>query len=1608
MAVSLKELQSYIERFSSGDNARLLQNLATVIFEEAAPEFLELFSEADLLAVTLAALEFIDERRLKSYQIRCFNPTPETHGWTSAHTAIEISVPDRPFLVDSVRLQLKRKGIALHHLLHPILSVERGSEGEVKEIFQRQSEASIAESYELYLIDRIDDPAGLEELEADLSRILGLVTAVTDDFTAMRGKAREIANALSKAIADAGSLRFPDSASAIAEYAEFMRWIDAENFVYLGYREYEVYEEGGREFARIRGNSRLGILRDVDSSRFAQPVAVEALPAKILDQMAGVPLLLVAKANTESPIQRSGMMDYIGLKEFDEQGRFVGERRFLGLFASHAYTTAPTEIPILREKLRKVLELDRARAASYDYKQIVNIFNSIPLGELFGLSAVNLHRDIRDIMSIEKERGVRLQIRLDAMQRGYSVTVIMPKERFNSQVRLKIQSHLEARLGATYSNYRLAMVGTDEERVRFHFFFSSAMTMDEISFGELEREVAELTSTWDDRLGEALEEKFGDSGRNLARKYSRVFPDGYKAEVPIENAVRDVPNLEALGNRDFLIDLINPIKTRYKEKTTHLRIYHPGTLVLAEIFPVLENLGLKIFEQISYQLELSPGRLASVDIFRVQDSDASPIHIENDGSRLREALVSILTNSARSDRLNRLVLSAGLSIREVALLSTCRGHLFQLVPSASLTFITETFLNYPECCQKVLRFFECKFDPSLEGDRQALAAAAHREAMESLNSVSTLPEDTTLRCLIDLVHSTLRTNYFLNKTHISIKVESNRLTWIVEPKPLYEIFVWGPNLEAVHLRGGAIARGGLRWSDRPDDFRTEVLGLMKTQMSKNALIVPEGSKGGFVLKNAPVERNRLIEYVKTQYRTFIRGLLDVTDNIIDSKPVHPGDLIVYDGYDPYLVVAADKGTATFSDLANSISREYGFWLGDAFASGGSNGYDHKKEGITAKGAWECVQRHFRELGMDPHREEFTVAGIGDMSGDVFGNGLIFSDKIRLVAAFNHTHIFLDPSPDAPASFQERLRLFADPSLSWEDYDPSLISSGGGVFLRKSKAIDLSTEARELLGLDEESVSGQEIVRRILQLPVDLLWNGGIGTYVKATTENHSDAGDLNNNGVRIDAPQLRARVVGEGGNLGFTQLARIEYSLNGGRMNTDAIDNSGGVDMSDHEVNLKILLSPAVRSGRISADDRNQLLVRMTDEVSSLVLANNYSQALCLSQAEHLGVEGIDTLESLQNQLSSHSRLKPNVEFLPSSRSLEQRRRNGQGYSRPELAILLAYAKMDLKRSLLASTLLAAEVLERHLFEYFPHLVRGEFPEEVRSHQLKREIVATRLTNLLIDRLGIAFIHGIAEDTQGQPDETLSAVLATHEILQLDKLFDRLFALDKSVAATAQYRSMACLNSAAKGIVHWLILSGAREESLESLVSKYREPMRELRARLDQFLPPSSERKRFLSRKKESLDAGYPEDLATDIAASGYWASCMGVADINVRTSVELDRAAKRFYAIGDLFSLGWIRDELSNFRANSRWEAVALNGIIADLRHLQRQLTVISFAAGKDRDWKTGLLDAQPVLINRINATIGRFREQNTVDLSAGSVFARLMLQLIRRLELEHSPVSN
>jgi glutamate dehydrogenase len=1464
-----------------------------------------------------------------------------------------------------------------------------------------QAGSAHAESYQLFLVDRLTDQARIDGLEREIRRILVDVLAATSDYPAMRERCARLQENLAGRLDSAGSPQLPESPSRIREYIEFLNWLEADNFIFLGYREYEVVESGGVRFARVVPDSGLGILRDHTLSSFSRPVPVEDLPEEVRKQMAGPPVLLVAKANTESEIHRAALLDYIGVKEFDGAAQLIGERRFLGLFTSRAYSAPIEEIPILRQKLKKVLEIDRAPVGSHDYKQIVNVFNSIPLGELFLLEPDDLQRNIRDIMSVERERGVRLQIRVDPLKRGLIVMVIMPRERFNSDVRSRIQNYLAGQLQARQVEYHLAMTDEDDNQARFHFFFATTIRSDQIDQLLLEREVTALTRTWDDRLEEVFSQAEGEAGLQLADRYCRFLSDGYKAEVPIEDAVRDVRNIESLGEQPFVVDLVNPDTARDPERTTYLRLYHTRELALNEIFPILENLGLQVFEQIFYRLRLTDSSAASIDIFRVQDPKGARVDPDLDGRRLKESLLAVLTRGARNDRLNRLVLSAGLTIREIALLSAYRGYLFQVAPATSLTFITDTLLAYPECAGRLVNFFRERFSPGPEPEREARVERAREDALSSLNQVSTLPEDEILRFLIVLVEATVRTNFYLSQPHISLKIHSRQLERIPEPKPFFEIFVSSPALEGIHLRGGRIARGGIRWSDRPDDFRTEVLGLMKTQMTKNALIVPEGSKGGFVLKAPPADRTLLKEHVREQYRTFIRGLLDLTDNIVEGTTVHPKDLVVYDDFDPYLVVAADKGTATFSDLANEVSNEYGFWLGDAFASGGSHGYDHKEEGITAKGAWECVGRHFRELGLDPHRDTFAVAGIGDMSGDVFGNGMIYSDRIRLLAAFNHLHIFIDPNPDPAVSFEERLRLFANPSLTWMDYDRDRLSPGAGIFPRFAKSIPLSPEIRELIETTSEQMSSAELVRSILRLRVDLLWNGGIGTYVKARNQRHSDVGDPQNDGVRIDASELRARVVGEGGNLGLTQPARIEYALLGGRINTDAIDNSGGVDMSDHEVNIKILLNSQMSRGHLSFDARNRILSEMTSEVSRLVLSNNYRQALCLSLAQRSANRDWEGFAALQRFLTTQGLLKPAVEFLPEPEELILRNRSSQSYTRPELSVLLAYTKMALKRALLESSLPDEAALEQYLYNYFPAQIRERMRAGIQTHPLRSEIIATRITNLVVDRLGIDFLFGVIESTESEPAEAVRATVAAHEILDLPGFVEQITNLDDQLKPDDQYDSLNDLTVAVRGIVHWLLLGAEQKEDFTALIETYRAPLKQLIQGLEQLLPSKTEKRRFQTRKQRAIAAGFSEEFASELAAADYAASGMGVVDIVIATGTPLDQAARRFYALGELFSLGWLRDELRPVRSADRWDSVARGGLTADLRHVQRQLTILHLRENGEQEVSVqAFLKREKRLVERITQTIRKMKEQRKVDLAGGMVVGRLLMQLLENLE--------
>lgn len=1612
MPATLEQLQQYLEKTNRRDHDPLLKRFSELIFEKASPDFLQSFEAEGLMALASNALRLMHGKASHEIRVRAYNPSYPADGWEAPYTALELTLTDRPFIVDSVRAELRRQGFELHHLLHPIIGVIRDDQGRVDQVTP-SGHGETQEVYELYLIDREEDETRRHALIEAVERVLNDVVLATSDYHAMCEKSQALGEYLDR-LHETVETSASEFAEELAEYAAFMRWLVDDNFVFLGYREYEIVNlDKGDEIIphlQVVPDSALGILQKLGESAYQEPVPLAEISEGLRERVIGGKTLVVTKTNAESTVHRPARMDYVGIKKLGKEWQVKGEQRVVGLFTSKALSTAVDEIPILRRKLRQVLELDKVVPGSHDYKQITAIFNSMPREELFWAEAKRLHKDIRTIMGMAEERSVRITVRPDPLARGLAVMVIMPRERFNTDVRRKIQHMLYDKLEAKHVDYQLAM-GEDEDQVRFHFFFTTDKGYAELDVPALEQNAAELARTWEDHLYSRLLHSKGEMmGRRLAERYLHAFDERYKADTPSSVVLRDIEDLEALGKDEFLADIVKPTLGQYGDDATNLKIYHRRrSLVLSEVLPILENLGFKVLEQISYVARLpfeSGPEVRGIDIFRVQDQEGRPLDVRAHGKRLQEALEQLLAGRAENDRLNRLVLYGGLSVRQVALLRAYQMYYAQLSATTSRRFVNDTLLHYPLIAALLYQAFEARFDPALEQEeREARAAEIKERFSEALAEVPSLPEDRTLRGIFNLIEASVRSNYFLPKEVISFKVDSSRVDVMPEPVPYCEIAVAGPKVEGTHLRGGKVARGGIRWSDRPDDFRTEVLGLMKTQMTKNAVIVPVGSKGGFVVKHPPGEREALRAYVEAQYQSYIRALLELTDNMVDGEVVHPEGLVIYDDPDPYLVVAADKGTATFSDLANRVAAEYDFWLADAFASGGSHGYDHKKEGITARGAWESVKRHFRELGKNVHEEPFTVVGIGDMAGDVFGNGMLYSEQIRLLAAFNHLHVFLDPDPDPAASYQERKRLFELPRSSWQDYDPELISEGGGVYPRSAKSIPLTPQVKEALGLSADALSGQELIKAIVRAPVELLWNGGIGTYVKASSERHAEVGDSSNDGVRVDANELRAKVFGEGGNLGFTQLARIEYARHGGRINTDAIDNSGGVDMSDHEVNIKILLQPLLRDGTLSFQQRNQLLEEMTDEVSELVLSDNYHQSLAISLAERRAHHNLGLFESQQGYLAEYGGLKPEVEYLPSARTYQERQRSGEGLTRPELAILLAYTKMGIYRRLLETDLGDDPYFEHYLAEYFPQALQARFPEAIASHPLRREITATQFTNTVVDLLGITFVHRSLRETGASAVETIRAALIALDILEVKAFAEGIAALDDRLPAEAQYHALSEMVRAVEGVVNWILLSDLPVEPIGEFVACYREPLQQLKAGLESLLP-TDEKERYHARRQEAEEAGLPPELARELASLDYLPSGMGVVDVNRTAKVSLEAAAEYFYTLGERLSLGWIRDHLALHQAESKWEKIALVGLIMDLRRAQLQLTNQYIHELRDGGARTpeAFLKTHERLLGRYDGALEDIRENDTLDVASAGVLARMLTQILEESQRTHA----
>ncbi len=1588
MPVTIEQLKRRLEMSKHEDQQ--LKTFSEGLFAKADAEFLAAFDVEILLPMALSGLKFLRNAQAE-VNVRVYNPSYQADGWETPYTVLELSMRDRPFIVDSVRAALKQQSHELYYLLHPIFKVERDEAGRLLSLQQNQGQY---EAYELYFLEREDDPEVLKALEERIRQVLGDVLLATHDYHPMRQKVRQVSQYLQHLRERSAQGYFRQRAEEIEEYASFLEWLEEDNFVFLGYREYEILQLNEVPHLQIRPDSGLGILSKTQNSAYREPVPLQQISDNLRERIIGGRTLIVTKTNAESTVHRPARMDYIGVKRYGESWEVQGEHRFIGLFTSKALSTPVQDTPILKLKLRQVLTLDHAVPGSHDYKQITSIFNSMPREELFWSNAERLHQDIRTIMGLEQERGVRLTIRPDPLGRGLAAMVVMPRDRFNAEVRRNIQNFLYKKLAATHVDYQLAM-GEDESQLRFHFFFMTELSYSEVDVPALEKEVLELSRTWDDHLLERLAALRGEvQGRRLAERYMSAFDPAYKADVSHLTAIRDIEQLESLGESGYRVDILNAFEPRYTRDGSQIKIYHhERTLILSSIMPILENMGFRVLEQISYVAELSGGG-KGVDIFRVSDHAGQLIDVRQHAERLTEALLALLNDEAENDRLNHLVFYAGLNIRQVALLRSYRMYYAQLNAVTSLRFITDTLLKHPALASLLYSMFAARFNPAFDGDRSDAHEALKSDFLDALNQVSSLPEDTVLRGLCNLIEATMRTNYYLRREVISFKLDSQKVASMPEPRPRFEIAVSGLGVDGSHLRGGKVARGGIRWSDRPDDFRTEVLGLMKTQMTKNAVIVPVGSKGGFVLKRAPAEREALRAYVEQQYRAFIRGLLDITDNVVAGKVVHPAEIIVYDDDDPYLVVAADKGTATFSDLANEMAAEYQFWLGDAFASGGSYGYDHKKEGITARGTWECVDRHFRELGINIFADTFSVAGIGDMAGDVFGNGMLYSDTIRLQAAFNHQHIFLDPNPDPKKSFAERQRLFRLPRSSWRDYQPELFSKGGGVFDRAAKSISLSPEVRDMLEVSATSLSGPELIKAILRMPVDLLWNGGIGTYIKASSESHAEVGDSSNDGVRINASDLRAKVIGEGGNLGLTQLARIEYALAGGAINTDAIDNSAGVDMSDHEVNIKMMLEPLLKSGDLSFQQRNRLLIEMTEEVNQLVLKDNYFQSLALSLALRRSRRNIRLFAAVQEELSDRGVLRPELEFLPNQRQLEERFRSGEGYSRPELAILLAYTKMELYQALLDSDLPDEATFDRYLQDYFPKVLSTHYEASVASHPLRREIVATQFTNTVVDLLGLSFVHRLRRDTGSGDVAIIRAALMALELLDARHFLDKLTALDRQLAMDVQYRGLEQLVKSVEGIAVWILLTDKTTPDLSAFIAAYQAALRKVSSELPNLLI-SSEKRRYQTEHKRWQKLGLASALASEVAALTYLPSSMGLIEVSESLSVELAECARVFYELGERLSLGWLRDQISALDTQSNWDTIAQSTLIMDVRRAQQRLTEAYLL--KNQQQATSISDflGQQSQLGRYDAACSQVQEGD-LSMSAALVLTRLLSQML------------
>ena len=1550
---------------------------------------------------------------------------------------IDVVTDDMPFLVDTITMTLASHDLTAELVVHPQLMIRRDLSGALREVLgpiegarpldrPRVSDADgppdeIAESWSHIEVAALT-PAKGEALAADLERALADVRMAVEDYPKMRATAVQLADQLAGA-----------EASSDAELEQLLRWLVDAHFTFLGYREYDrVQDESGLALRGVPGTG-LGILRHdkIGLTSFAalSPEARE----KALDPNQR---LILTKANSRATVHRPSYLDYVGVKKLSEAGEVIGEHRFLGLYTHVAYSESITRIPVLRRKLAEVFAATGVPADSHDGRDVAEFMEVYPRDELFQTPVDELADVAAAVLRLRERMHTRLFLRKDNYGRYVSCLVYLSRDRYNTKVRLAVQEILRRALNGAQLDYSAVVDEAPIARLHIVVRTDRGQLLPDANVAELEQEIAAAVRSWDDELAQEATAQLGDGpGRALLAAFGDSISDTYKADVPAAAAVSDLAKVAQMraSGQDISFELWEsqgyvggvPIEDdpsaaaagNQSKRVWRLTIHRTGPpITLTDVLPRLQHMGVEVVDEHPY--EFAAAKPFWIYDFGLRRELASPGgrsgqagagDIVSVADQLQGALAALWRGEIEDDGFNALVLDAGLAWRQVVVLRAYAKYMRQAGTTFSQDYIAHVLRRNPVIARRLVQLFESRFDPDRQTGEAERSEALIEEIRGELDDVASLDEDRILRAYLGLVTATQRTNYLRSlpdapdrAPYLVFKLDAAQVPDLPAPRPKFELFVYSPRFEGLHLRFADVARGGLRWSERREDFRTEVLGLAKAQEVKNAVIVPSGAKGGFVCKQLPdpADREAYQGEVLACYRMFISAMLDVTDNLKAGRPVPPQRVVRRDGDDPYLVVAADKGTATFSDTANEIALARGFWLGDAFASGGSAGYDHKKMGITARGAWESVKFHFQALGIDIDQTDFTVAGIGDMSGDVFGNGMLLSERIKLVAAFDHRHVFVDPAPDPAASFAERRRLFDLPRSSWADYDLSLISAGGGIWPRSAKSVPISLPARLALGIDDgiTALSPDQLISAILAAPVDLLWNGGIGTYIKATTQVHADAGDRTNDAVRVDASQLRARVIGEGGNLGVTQEARIEYALAGGLVNTDFIDNSAGVDTSDHEVNIKILLDEVVRDGELTTADRDALLQSMTQDVGRHVLAHNYYQNRALAAARAQAGELLHVHARYIRKLERDGRIRRRLDVLPGDKEIAERRSAGTGLTLPEFSVLLAHTKIAAAQDVLASALPDDSYLRRALTDYFPAALRERYAHRMQAHRLHREIITTAVVNDMVDRSGITFAFRLNEETGASVPDIAAAWLVAREVFDLAGLWRQLKELDREVDGPAQILALLEGRKLTERAVRWLVHFRRPPFDVQATVDFFAEGVLAVAAGLPKLLA-GLDLSSFEERRDLFVTRGFPDDIADRLAAMVPAYSAFDIVEIASQTARPVEEAAEVYFDLADRLQISRLRDRITALPRDDRWNTMARNALRDDLytahAALARDVLTVT-GAGTPEERLAAWVARNGSAVGRAAQTLVEIWESDAFTVSTLSVAVRAIRTLV------------